>query len=592
MPVKKSAAGMARSQMRRDVPVAWPLQGLAGSVNLSFHKEPLWVDPDLPAGHTVPPKPGTPSSFWNTVVWTWTPNLLWFAFALGTWLYAPFDLSVNPFLPSQLYSRGVLHFSYAFAFYSYFYITLYHLGWGTRKFSPASRPSVSRMIHNVWYWGLGILQYVVWEAAFIAILRAGALPYDSNADVAATPIVRAIQKAVPTLAGGGDIAGAPDLLDTSTWTVHANAPVYRLLVTVVLVPAWRELTFYFAHRVIHLKAIYRFVHSLHHRNTDPEPFSGMCMHPLEHMYYFSCIGFNLLCRMHPFAFHWNGVHLMLSPAASHSGWEDIVQSDVYHYLHHRFFECNYGTPGVPFDAMCGTYRETIPKIKNSAYRGAAEHVDPPEAVRARSTPTGATGKPGGAKGGPLAAVLEVANGVVTGSWLPATAADAVYWVFTGLLCGTLAGVAGVPLHHYLPTAITAHPLPTWFPAPPEVVAAAAANVVPVRDAVPTVATALAGARGACYHYSGGPSGCGLMVALLACLGPFLAGLVLLRTMVGDRAPAVWPFHRDPWYRWVVHILCWGLLVFGPTGWFWSVAAGGEPLLAPAWGLTLPRVAAA
>ena len=34
-------------------------------------------------------------------------------------------------------------------------------------------------------------------------------------------------------------------------------------------------------------------------------------------------------------FRWNGVHLLISPAASHSGWEDHFQSDQYHYLHHR-----------------------------------------------------------------------------------------------------------------------------------------------------------------------------------------------------------------------------------------------------------------
>jgi sterol desaturase/sphingolipid hydroxylase (fatty acid hydroxylase superfamily) len=38
-----------------------------------------------------------------------------------------------------------------------------------------------------------------------------------------------------------------------------------------------------ASRLIHIRFIYKFVHSLHHRNGDIEPFSGMCMHPVEHM---------------------------------------------------------------------------------------------------------------------------------------------------------------------------------------------------------------------------------------------------------------------------------------------------------------------
>ena len=28
----------------------------------------------------------------------------------------------------------------------------------------------------------------------------------------------------------------------------------------------------------------RYVHSLHHKNTDPDPWSGLCMHPIEHLY--------------------------------------------------------------------------------------------------------------------------------------------------------------------------------------------------------------------------------------------------------------------------------------------------------------------
>lgn len=48
--------------------------------------------------------------------------------------------------------------------------------------------------------------------------------------------------------------------------------------------------------------MYKYIHSLHHRNTDIEPFSGLCMHPLEHLYYFSCLGPSFLLYTTPFAF--------------------------------------------------------------------------------------------------------------------------------------------------------------------------------------------------------------------------------------------------------------------------------------------------
>ena len=48
--------------------------------------------------------------------------------------------------------------------------------------------------------------------------------------------------------------------------------------------------------------MYKYIHSLHHRNTDIEPFSGLCMHPIEHLYYFSCLGPSFLVYTTPFAF--------------------------------------------------------------------------------------------------------------------------------------------------------------------------------------------------------------------------------------------------------------------------------------------------
>ena len=72
---------------------------------------------------------------------------------------------------------------------------------------------------------------------------------------------------------------------------------------------------------------------------------------------------------------WNGVHLLISPAASHSGWEDHFQADQYHYLHHRFFECNYGTSGTPFDKMFGTFRDKLKETGTSYKGGSEEKVD-------------------------------------------------------------------------------------------------------------------------------------------------------------------------------------------------------------------------
>jgi sterol desaturase/sphingolipid hydroxylase (fatty acid hydroxylase superfamily) len=91
------------------------------------------------------------------------------------------------------------------------------------------------------------------------------------------------------------------------------------------VPQFRDLHFYFAHKFIHFRALYKYIHSLHHRNTDIEPFSGLCMHPIEHLYYITSVVPSLFFLMSPLHLMWNIQHLLLSPAASHSGWEDNWQ---------------------------------------------------------------------------------------------------------------------------------------------------------------------------------------------------------------------------------------------------------------------------
>ena len=63
-----------------------------------------------------------------------------------------------------------------------------------------------------------------------------------------------------------------------------------------------------------------------------------------------------------FKYSWNGIHLLLSPAASHSGWEDHTQGDQFHYIHHAKFECNYGSASMVSSASFGQWKTFYPII--------------------------------------------------------------------------------------------------------------------------------------------------------------------------------------------------------------------------------------
>ena len=47
----------------------------------------------------------------------------------------------------------------------------------------------------------------------------------------------------------------------------------------VLIPIWSSAHFYWIHRAIHWPPLYKWVHSLHHRNVNIGPWSGISMHP-------------------------------------------------------------------------------------------------------------------------------------------------------------------------------------------------------------------------------------------------------------------------------------------------------------------------
>jgi len=148
-----------------------------------------------------------------------------------------------------------------------------------------------------------------------------------------------------------------------SWNNHPIAFVIWFLA----IPFWREFHFYWVHRLIHWKPLYKRVHYLHHKNVNVNPWSGMAMHPVEHFLYFSVVLIHWVIPSHPLHFLFNLQHAGLAPASSHHGFEGPILKETlptgsyFHYLHHRYFECNYGESTLPFDKWFGTFRDGLPE---------------------------------------------------------------------------------------------------------------------------------------------------------------------------------------------------------------------------------------
>ena len=239
-----------------------------------------------------------------------SPNLVWFAMAITIHLLAPYDIdgATAPGASAALQwllPRFIMNTTIAFGYYFFFFYGLYVAGWGKRKYATGSNPTLHNMAHNLWYWTLGMVQWTFLE---YIMCKAWGNGYAAS------------------IASNAEILGDNKLLALN-------------IAWVLLTPIWRDLHFYIAHRFVHIRAIYKYVHSLHHRNPDPEPFSGLTMHPVEHLYYYSnaFLPSLFLPGLSPLIFLWNFIHLTIAPGAGHSGWEDNFQADQYHYVHHRKF---------------------------------------------------------------------------------------------------------------------------------------------------------------------------------------------------------------------------------------------------------------
>ncbi len=156
-------------------------------------------------------------------------------------------------------------------------------------------------------------------------------------------------------------AYANGLLPFINWETN---PVW-FVVLLVLIPAFRDIHFYLLHRLLHWRPLYEYAHKLHHRNVNPGPWSGISMHPFEHFLYFSGVILHWVVASHPIHALFHLQHAALSPPQGHTGFESVsykgksISVGTYgHYLHHKYFECNYSGDGFPvFDILFGTWHD-------------------------------------------------------------------------------------------------------------------------------------------------------------------------------------------------------------------------------------------
>ena len=135
------------------------------------------------------------------------------------------------------------------------------------------------------------------------------------------------------------------------WKKH---PTWFVL-TLIAIPFWSSIHFYLIHRLLHWKPLYKLAHAVHHRNDNIGPWSGISMHPIEHVIYLSSILIHTVVASHPVHIFFHTSWNTIGAAASHTGFESItirgkpvlLLGSFHHQLHHRFHNIDANNPANP-----------------------------------------------------------------------------------------------------------------------------------------------------------------------------------------------------------------------------------------------------
>ena len=140
-----------------------------------------------------------------------------------------------------------------------------------------------------------------------------------------------------------------------------------MLLTIVLVTIWHETWFYWMHRLVHRKALYRLIHLVHHKSINPSPLAAYNFHALEaFLEGIYLVLFTFIFPMHFWVIMGHTFYAMIMNIWWHLGYELFpawwathplfkwINTSTHHNMHHAKFDGNYSLYFNFWDRIMGT----------------------------------------------------------------------------------------------------------------------------------------------------------------------------------------------------------------------------------------------
>lgn len=168
--------------------------------------------------------------------------------------------------------------------------------------------------------------------------------------------------------------------------------IFSLIVVIV----FHDFYFYWTHRLMHHKNIFKYVHRVHHESTNPSPWAAYAFHPWEAL--IQAMVMPLLVFMiplHPLTTFIFLIYMIVRNVVGHLGFEILPKgftknkwlnwntAITHHNMHHEQFHSNYGLYFTWWDKWMKTehakYHEAFDEVK-SRPRMRALKVKPKQSV--------------------------------------------------------------------------------------------------------------------------------------------------------------------------------------------------------------------
>lgn len=170
---------------------------------------------------------------------------------------------------------------------------------------------------------------------------------------------------------------------TKVYTNLSDHSAAYFIFSVVAFIVIHDTYFYWAHRFMHWKKIYPYVHKIHHLSTNPTPWAAFAFHPIEALIEVAILPIMVfIMPLHHFAIlswalYQTGMNVM-----GHLGFEmfptgfvtgqlsKLHNTSTHHNMHHKHVNCNYGLYYNYWDRLMGTnhtrYEEEFERVKTQA----------------------------------------------------------------------------------------------------------------------------------------------------------------------------------------------------------------------------------